>query len=228
MKRFVQLVSVLFLSVSFIGCVSAKQRAQEQAGVGEEHPYDVRPGCGQRLQLHHESETGWNSCHPRGPGRFSRDPEGGRLVGGFHRPERLRALFLLPELPSDRATGEGVRADPRRDEVRGNGIAPVEAKAPPAKPAATPEVVHARADSGRETIERPEKAGQERVQGANHEQSGGCQGMPVPGELRPVPEGLQFQEASASRWEPGLHRGGEPGWRRHRRDEFCCHEAPKP
>ena len=148
MKRFVELISVVFLSVIERRLRLGKTASRGAAGFGEEHSKHVGHRCGQGLQRHHESEAGWDSRHPGGPGRFSRDTEAGRLVGHSRHAPWPRALFLLPEVESGPATGEGSDADSRRWETGRRGVDPRRGQGTPSEPRSQTRSGHERAAGG--------------------------------------------------------------------------------
>jgi hypothetical protein len=145
MKRFVELVSVVFLSISIGGCVSAKQRAEQQLALEKSirstSDPDVVKGCSDIMTLRPdgihatpEAQAASLVIPKQGVSWVILDtPLGHELYSCKSNPDQQQAKALTPT-PADGKPG-------------GETSTPVEAKAPPASPEAEPEAV---------TSERPE------------------------------------------------------------------------
>jgi hypothetical protein len=141
MKRFVELVSVVLLSVSIGGCVSAKQRAEEQQALEKSirstSDPDAVKGCSDIMNLRPdgihatpEAQAASLVIPKQGVSWVILDtPRGHELYSCSQKsnPDQQQAKALTPT-PVDGKPG-------------GETSTPVEAKAPPASPEARPEVV---------------------------------------------------------------------------------------
>jgi outer membrane biosynthesis protein TonB len=230
MKRLVQLVSVLFVSV-FIGCVSAKQRAQEQQelerSIRTTSDPDAVKDCSFIVDLRPD---GLHST-PEAQAASLVIPKEGVSWVVFGGPGRYQLYSCSHQktLPTEQ---QAKASAPTSVETKPEAAAsaPVEAKAPRPTPEAKPEVL-TREQTPRttEATEKPEKDATKSVSKTrvtnNPEAVKGCKFLESFSEYQKV---LQFQESV-------VRAGGNLGYVVATNqngdvigESYLCSEAPKP